>query len=111
MAKKLRFQCPYCSEQISSGPGLGKHKQEQHPAEWAKEQEAKTSKGGKRTAKPAAAWQQSATAADLIQQAYDKLAAEINERKTLLSNMDKIKGEIKELENKRAALKSMLPPV
>jgi uncharacterized protein involved in exopolysaccharide biosynthesis len=91
---------------------LGKHKREAHPAEWAKEQEAKASKGGKRSkAAPAAAWQQSASAADLIQQAYDKLAAEINERKTLLSNMDKIKGEIKELENKRAALKSMLPPV
>jgi Tfp pilus assembly protein PilO len=111
MAKKLRFQCPYCSEQISSGPGLGKHKQEQHPAEWLKEQEAKASKGGKRTAKPSQLWQQSASAADLMQQAVDKLGSEIDAKREQLASVDKLKAEIKELEQQREALKKLLPPV
>jgi hypothetical protein len=98
------YKCKGCGKEFNGGRRLG-----DHYAEFPDHRPA----GRPRTAStgsPVRMNVRKLSATDLIQAAVDKMAVEINAKRQMLADVEKIKAEITALENQRTALQKMLVP-
>lgn len=94
------FKCKTCGLVCSGGSTLGRHYAE-HP-----DHRPVGAPKGARTV----THRRKLTITDHIQAAVDKLAGEINEKRQMLADVERIKADITALENQRAALQKLLVP-
>jgi hypothetical protein len=101
------YKCKMCGEEFTGGRMLGNHYSD-HPDHRPAGQ-ARASRPATGGAAPARRMGR-LSATDHIQAAIDKLAVEINAKRQMLADVERIKAEITELENQRTALQRMLTP-
>jgi hypothetical protein len=97
------YKCKVCGKEFNGGRKLGDHYSENPDHRPAGK--ARASAGG---SPPARVYGRKLSATDHIQAAIDKLAVEINAKRQLLADVERIKAEITSLENQRSALQKML---
>lgn len=106
--KKPTFICKTCGEKFAGGRNLGDHYRE-HPDHDVRGKAAKAAKAGsKPAARPAQPRVSDLSAADLLKATIQKLTDEINAKRQLLQDVERIKTEVTQLENQREALKKMV---
>ena len=98
------YKCKSCGKEFNGGRRLG-----DHYAEFPDHRPAGKPKAAGAGA-PVRTNLRKLSATDLIQAAVDKLAIEINAKRQLLADVEKIKAEITAMENQRTALQKMLTP-
>lgn len=102
--EKVVYKCKACGMEFAGGRGLGFHYAEYPGHRPADEPKAAGAGASART------YGRRLSATGHIQAAIDKLAYEINAKRQLLADVEKIKAEITALENQRTALQKMLTP-
>jgi hypothetical protein len=101
---KVVYKCKACGKEFNGGRRLGDHYAEYPDHRPAGRPRAAGAGALTRTHR------RNLSATDHIQAAIDKLAVEINAKRQVLADVERIKAEITALENQRAALQKMLPP-
>jgi len=99
------YKCKACGQQFTGGRRLGDHYSE-HPDH----RPAGKPRGDKPPAVGAKINRRKLSATEHIQAAVDKLAVEINAKRQMLADVERIKADITAMENQRAALQRMLVP-
>jgi hypothetical protein len=103
--EKSLYKCKTCGAEFTGGRKLG-----DHYAEFPAHRPAGRSRGAAAGGAPVSAGKgrRNLSATDHIQAAIDKLAVEINAKRQMLADVERIKVEITSLENQRSALQKML---
>ena len=102
------YKCKACGKEFNGGRRLGDHYAESpdhRPAGSPRGDRATVGAGG--TSK---SYRRKLSATDHIQAAIDKLAVEINAKRQMLADVERIKADITALENQRTALQKMMAP-
>jgi DNA-directed RNA polymerase subunit N (RpoN/RPB10) len=102
------YKCKACGKEFNGGRRLG-----DHYAEYPDHRPPGRPKGTRAAAgsgAPPRTYRRRLSATDHIQAAIDRLAMEINAKRQLLADVEKIKAEITALENQRTSLQKMLGP-
>jgi len=102
--EKVVYKCKACGMEFNGGRRLGDHYAE-HPDH----RPATRPKGSKGGPSIRTSWRKLSTT-DLIQAAIDKMAVEINAKRQLLADVERIRAEITALENRRIELQKLLAP-
>lgn len=107
--KKPSFVCKTCGEKFAGGRNLGDHYRA-HPDHDTRPKAKKTKKAAapKAAPKPTQPKLADLSATDLIKLTLQKLTDEINAKRQLLQDIEKIRTEVTQLENQRESLKKMV---
>ena len=97
------YKCKACGMEFNGGRRLG-----DHYAAYPEHRPGTRPKGGRGGPSIRTSWRKLSTT-DLIQAAIDKLAVEINAKRQLLADVERLKVEITTMENQRTELQKMLP--
>ena len=100
------YKCKACGKEFAGGRKLG-----DHYGEFPDHRPPGSSKGGQASGGaggPVRTYGRTMSAAAHIQAAIEKLAVEINAKRQLLVDVEKIKADITALENQRIALQKMM---
>jgi len=104
------IKCEVCGETFSGGRAKGEHIKNSpkcQTAEWKAKQAAKqAAKQGEKKGKAAVAGM---SADSYLKAAIDAIAGELAIKRQALADVDKLKAEITELDNRRQALVKLLP--
>jgi hypothetical protein len=100
------YTCKTCGAEFTGGRKLGDHYAEHPDHRPVTRPRADRAPGSG----PARGSRHKLSATDHIQAAIDKLAIEINAKRQMLADVERIKAEITSLENQRQALQKMLAP-
>ena len=106
--EKPLYKCKMCGAEFTGGRRLGDHYAE-HP-DHRPAGRARSEKGALGGVSAKGTRRSKLSATDHIQAAIDKLAVEINAKRQLLADVERIKAEITSLENQRTSLQKMLGP-
>jgi hypothetical protein len=100
------YKCKACGKEFTGGRKLGDHYGEFPDHRPVGRPRADRPAGGA----PARTPRRNLSATDHIQAAIDKLAVEINAKRQMLADVERIKADITDMENRRSALQKMMPP-
>jgi len=100
------YKCKVCGKEFNGGRKLGDHYAENPDHRPPGSQRAKASALGAL----GVSHRRKFSATDHIQAAIDKLAVEINAKRQMLADVERIKADITALENQRVMLQKMLAP-